>query len=159
VSRLTGTTTEVRVSRSSPAGLSAGRSSVSRSEVERPLLEPGEIRSLPDDEQLVFAAGFRPLRARKLRYDEREPFRSRAALPPPDQAVAIDAPAVPPHPWAGRRALGEDRSAALPLFKEVEAAIQDKKAVAKAAEIYERVAGEMAAQEAALDHLQGLGNG
>ena len=45
------------------------------------------------------------------------------------------------------------------LDSEVEAAIQDKKAVAKAAEIYERVAGEMAAQEAALDHLQGLGNG
>ena len=55
--------------------------------------------------------------------------------------------------------MGEDRTAALPLFKEVEAAIQDKKAVAKAAEIYERVDGEMAAQEAALDHLQGLGNG
>lgn len=159
VSRLTGTTTEVRVSRSSPAGLSAGHSSVSRSEVERPLLEPGEIRSLPDDEQLVFAAGFKPLRVKKLRYDEREPFRSRAALPPPDQAAAVDTPAVPSHPWAGRRALGEDRTAALPLFKEVEAAIQDKKAVAKAAEIYERVAGEMAAQEAALDHLQGLGNG
>ena len=159
VSRLTGTTTELRVSRSSPAGLSAGRSSVSRSEVERPLLEPGEIRALPDDEQLVFAAGFRPLRTKKLRFDEREPFRSRAALPPPDQAALIDAPAVPPHPWAGRRAVGEDRTAALPLFKEVEAAIQDKKAVAKAAEIYERVAGEMAAQEAALDHLQGLRHG
>lgn len=159
VSRLTGTTTEVRVSRSSPAGLSAGRSSVSRSEVERPLLEPGEIRALSEDEQLVFAAGFKPLRTRKLRYDQREPFSTRAAMAPPDQAATVDAPAVPPHPWAGRRALGEDRTAALPLFKEVEAAIQDKKAVAKAAEIYERVAGEMAAQEAALDHLQGLGNG
>jgi type IV secretion system protein VirD4 len=32
----------------------------------------------------------------------------------------------------------------------------DKKAVARAAEIYERVAGEFAAQDAALDHLQGL---
>jgi type IV secretion system protein VirD4 len=159
VSRLTGTTTEMRTSRSSPAGLSAGRSSVSRSEVERPLLEPGEIRALADDEQLVFVAGSKPLRTKKLRFDEREPFRSRAALPPPNQAAGIDAPAVPPHPWAGRRALGKDRTAALPLFKEVEAAIHDKKTVAKAAEIYERVAGEMAAQEAALDHLQGLGNG
>ena len=159
VSRLTGTTTETRLSRSSPAGLSAGRSSVSRSEVERPLLEPGEIRALPADEQLVFAAGFRPFRARKLHYDAREPFRSRAALPPPGQAICIDAPAAPPHSWAGRRALGEDRAAALPLFKEVEAAIHDRKAAAKAAEIYERVAGDMAAQDAALDHLQGRSHG
>ncbi|MCK5909239.1 MAG: type IV secretory system conjugative DNA transfer family protein [Caulobacter sp.] len=156
VSRLTGTTTEVRTSRTAPAGFAAGRASISRSEVERPLLEPGEVRALPDDEQLVFAAGFRPLRARKVRYDELEPFRSRAALAPPDQAHRLDAPTAPPHPWTGRRALGEDPFASLPLFKEVEAAIQDKKAVAKAAEIYERVAGEMAAQEAALDHLQGL---
>ena len=56
----------------------------SRAEVERPLLEPGEVRGLDDRDQLVFAAGHRPLRARKLRYDRREPFRSRAGLPPPD---------------------------------------------------------------------------
>ena len=61
--------------------------------------------------------------------------------------------------WGLDWLLANAAGANLPLFKEVEAAIQDKKAVAKAAEIYERVAGEMAAQEAALDHLQGLGNG
>lgn len=159
VSKLTGTISEMRTSRSGPAGLSAGRSSVSRSEVERPLLEPGEIRALPDDEQLVFVAGFRPLRTRKLRYDRREPFRSRAAEPPPDPALGTDTPSAPAHPWAGRRALGEDRTATLPLFKEVAAAMDDKKAVARAAEIYERVASEMAAQEAALDHLQGKRHG
>lgn len=58
-------------------GLSAGRSTVSRSEVERPLLSP--VKSAASGrQQLVFAAGFRPLR-KKLRFDEREPFRSRAA--------------------------------------------------------------------------------
>ncbi|MEQ7154132.1 type IV secretory system conjugative DNA transfer family protein [Brevundimonas sp. C11] len=155
VSKLTGTVTETRTSRSGPAGLGAGRSSVSRSEVERPLLEPGEIRALPDDDQLVFVAGFKPLRTRKLKYDRREPFRSRAKLPPPDQAARIDTPGRAPHPWAGRRALGEDPEATLPLFKEVAAAIDDKKAAAKVAEIYERIAGEMAAQQAALDQLQG----
>lgn len=159
VSKLTGTVTEVRTSRSSPTGLSAGRSSVSRSEVERPLLEPGEIRALPDDEQLVFVAGHRPLRTRKVRYDRREPFRSRAAEPAPDPAAGLDTPGQPPHPWAGRRALGEDPTASLPLFKEVAAAMDDKKAVAKAAEIYERVAADLAAQEAALDHLQGRHHG
>lgn len=157
VSKLTGTVTETRTSRSGPAGLGAGRSSVSRSEVERPLLEPGEIRALPDDDQLVFVAGFKPLRTKKLKYDHREPFRSRAKLPPPDQAARIDTPGRAPHPWAGRRALGEDPEATLPLFKEVAGAIDHKKAAAKAAEIYERVAGEMAAQQAALDQLQGQG--
>ena len=159
VSKLTGTITEVRTSRSSPSGLSGGRSSVSRSEVERPLLEPGEIRALPDDEQLVFVAGHRPLRTRKVRYDRREPFRSRAAEPVPDQTAGVDTPGAPQHPWAGRRALGQDPSASLPLFKEVAAAMDDKKAVAKAAEIYERVAADLAAQEAALDHLQGRHHG
>lgn len=154
VSRLTGTIGEVRVSRSGPALLGAGRSSVSRSEVERPLLEPGEIRALPDDEQLVFVAGHRPLRVRKVRYDRRQPFRGRAAIPPPDPARR-DTPGAPPHPWAGRRGEGEDRTANLPLFKEVAAAMDDKKAAARVAEIYERVSGELAAQEAALDHLQG----
>jgi type IV secretion system protein VirD4 len=159
VSKLTGTTTETRTSRSGPAGLAAGRSSVSRSEIERPLLEPGEIRGLAEDEQLVFAAGFRPLRARKLRYDKREPFRSRAGQSPPDQAARIDTPGAPGHPWSGRRSLGEDRSARLPLFKEVEGAIDEKKASARATEAYARAAEELAAREAALDHLQGLNHG
>jgi type IV secretion system protein VirD4 len=158
VSKLTGTVSEIRTSRSSPAGLGAGRSSVSRSDVERPLLEPGEVRALSDQEQLVFVPGHRPLRARKLRYDRREPFRSRAAEAPPGPEAPVDTPGAPPHPWAGRRALGEDLTASLPLFKEVAAAMDDKKA-AKAAEIYERVAGELAAQEAALDHLQGHRHG
>lgn len=158
VSRLTGTVAELRTSRSGPAGLAAGRSSVSRAEIDRPLLEPGEVRALGDEEQLIFAAGQRPLRTRKVQYDRREPFRSRAALPPP-AGVPLDTPGPPPHPWAGRRALGEDPTATLPLFKEVTAAMDDRKAAARAAEIYERVAAEMAAQEAALDHLQGRGHG
>ena len=154
VSRLTGSIAETRTSRSGPAGLGAGRSSVSRSEVERPLLEPGEIRALPDDEQLVFVAGQRPLRTRKVQYDRREPFRSRALIAPPHDGQRVDSPGPRRHPWAGYRALGEDRAANLPLFKEVAGAMDDKKAAARAAEIYDRVAQEFAAQEAALDHLQ-----
>lgn len=155
VSKLTGTIAETRVSRSSPAGFGAGRSSVSRSEVERPLLEPGEVRGLPADEQLVFVAGQKPLRTRKVRYDRREPFRSRARNPAPAPGASLDTPGTPPHPWAGRRAAGLDPSASLPLFKEAVAAMDDKKAAAKASEVYERVVGELAAQEAVLDHLQG----
>jgi type IV secretion system protein VirD4 len=159
VSKLTGLVAEPRVSRSGPAGLGGGRSSVSRSEIERPLLEPGEVRALPDDEQIVFVAGRRPLRTRKLQYDLRKPFRERADQTPRDQTAGVDAPAAPLHPWAGRRSLGDDPEASLPLFKEIVAAMDDKKVAARAADIYGRVAQEMAAQDAALDHLKGLNDG
>jgi type IV secretion system protein VirD4 len=109
--------------------------------------------------QLVFVAGHRPLRTRKLQYDRRRPFRDRADGPVPDQALCIDAPPIPPHPWAGRRSLGQDAEASLPLFKEIIAAMDDRKVAARAADIYGRVAQEMAAQDAVLDHLKGSGNG
>ncbi len=155
VSKLTGTVLETRTSRSAPAGLGAGRSSVSRAQTERPLLEPGEVRALPDRRQIVFAAGRRPLLADKLKYDRREPFRSRARIPAPLQGARPDAPPVPPHPFAGRRALGQDTQATLPLFKEVAAVLDEKKVAQKVAEIFGRVTEEMAAQDAVLDHLQG----
>lgn len=159
VSKLTGSVTETRTSRSSPSGFGAGRSTVSRSEVERPLLEPGEIRALPDHLQLVFVAGQRPLRSEKLLYDRREPFRSRAHRRLPDQALGVDAPGARPHPWLGRRSLGRDDGASLPLFKEVAGAMDDRRAAARAADIYGRVAQEMAAQQAVLDQLQGGSDG
>ena len=159
VSKLTGSVSETRTSRSGPSGLGGGRSSVSRSEVERPLLEPGEIRSLPDEQQLVFVAGQRPLRTHKLLYDRREPFRSRAGATPPDQTLGVDGPGRPPHPWLGRRSLGRDAMASLPLFKEVAGAMDDRKAASRAADIYGRVAQEMAAQQAVLDQLQGGSDG
>ena len=155
VSKLTGSTIEWRRGRSGPGWLGGGRSAVSRNEVERPLMEPGEVRALDDDEQLVFAAGRKPLRTRKLLYDRRAPFRRRARIPAPDQEAGPDVPPHLPHPWAGRRALGRDEGVSLPLFKEVTAAIDDRKAAARAGEIYSRVAEEMAAQQAALDQLQG----
>lgn len=155
VSRLTGTVSETRTSRSGPAGLAGGRASVSRSEVDRPLLEPGEVRALADDEQLVFVAGRKPLWTRKLRYDQRTPFKRRVAIPAPASDAPMDTPGAPRHPWSGRRALGEDRNATLPLFKEAIAAMDDRRAAARVADIYQKTAEEMAAQEAALDQLQG----
>lgn len=156
VSKLTGTVLETRTSRSRPMGLGPGRASISRSDLERPLLEPGEVRALPDDVQLVFTTGVRPLRTRKLCYDRHEPFRTRARDVAPDQAFALDGPPPEPHPWAGHRSLGEDSQASLPLFKEVAAAMDERKVAAKVADIYGRVAQEMAAQDAPLDHLRGL---
>jgi len=155
VSRMTGVVLETRTGRSGPAGFGAGRSSVSRSQTDRPLLEPGEVRGLPDEEQIVFAAGVRPLRARKLRYDAVQPFRSRARAAAPDQSARLDTPGVPPHPWSGRRGFGEDASATLPLFKEAAAAMDDRKAAAHMAEAYNEMFRGLAAQRAVLDHMQG----
>lgn len=154
VSKLTGLVTELRASRSGPAGLAAGRSSLSRSETDRPLMEPGDVRALADDEQLVFVAGHRPLRTRKVRYDRRAPFKARAAEQPPAHAGGFDTPGAPSHPWAGRRALGEIDGDDLPLFRDRSSALDQKKVTARAAEVYERMAGELAAQEAFFDHLQ-----
>ena len=113
---------------------------------------------MPDEVQLTFAAGHRPLRTRKVRYDKERPFRARADRAPPDQTAGIDTPGAPIHPWGGRRSLGEDPEAALPLFKEVEAAIHDRRVAAKAAETYERISTAFAAEQAVLDGLQGDGD-
>lgn len=154
VSRLTGSVAEPRLSRSRPAGLAGGHASVTTSQIDRPLLEPGEVRALGDAEQLVFVAGRRPLLVRKLRYDRREPFRSRAALPPPAPGGRPDTPGVPPHPWSGRRGLGIDPEAEQPLFKEAAAARLDRD-VAKAKTLaYQQAREEMAQNEAALDHVK-----
>lgn len=50
---------------------------VSRQETARPLLTPGEVMQLPQDQALVLLAGAPPIRAHKLRYYEDENFTSR----------------------------------------------------------------------------------
>lgn len=158
ISKLTGAHVERRRSRSDPAGLSGGRSSVSVSEVERPLLEPGDVRALSDDQQIVFAVGRRPLLTTKLKYDRREPFRSRARVVAPDQARRLDAPPRRPHAWSGRRAMGTTSQADLRLFDRAQARA-DSGLGGRATAVMERVAQDMAAEQAVLDHLQGISRG
>ncbi|WP_136661360.1 conjugal transfer protein TraG [Nitratireductor sp. XY-223] len=55
---------------------------VSRQETARPLLTPGEVMQLPQDEALVLVAGHAPIRATKLRYFEDGNFTDRC-LPTP----------------------------------------------------------------------------
>jgi type IV secretion system protein VirD4 len=152
VSKLTGLTSELRTSRSGPAGLGSGRSSISRSEIERPLMDSGEIRALSDDEQLVFVAGRRALLTRKVRYDQRAPFASRSKKLPPNQAQRLDTPSARPPSMAGRRASGVDRKGAQPAPGVRPPASSEKIITARNAAIYEQVAEELAAREAALDH-------
>lgn len=55
---------------------------VSRQETARPLLTPGEVMQLPNNEALVLLAGTKPIRANKLRYFEDCNFTTRILTAP-----------------------------------------------------------------------------
>jgi type IV secretion system protein VirD4 len=59
-----------------------GHLMVSRQETARPLLTPGEVMQLPQDDELVLVSGCHPIRAKKARYFEDSELKARI-LPPP----------------------------------------------------------------------------
>lgn len=127
VSRLTGAVTETRTTLSAPqTAFAFGRRSRAVAEQDRPLLEPGEVRGLPDQDQIVFVAGRRPFRMKKVRYDQQQPFKQRAAFAAPDQTKIVDTPGRPPHPWDHVSAIGIDADVELPLFKEQRGAMAER---------------------------------
>jgi type IV secretion system protein VirD4 len=65
-----------------------GHLMVSRSETARPLLTPGEVMQLSATDEIVMAAGVRPIRAKKARYFEDRRFKARI-LPSPDPAKCV----------------------------------------------------------------------
>ena len=95
ISQMTGEAVEYRDSYSSPRWmLAAGHRNVNRSEHVRPLLHPGQVRTLPYDQQLIFVTGFKPFRTLKLRYHEHRdlkrrvidaPDPSKSSGPPPEE--------------------------------------------------------------------------
>ena len=56
--------------------------SVSTSQIARKLMTPDEVRRMPDDRELVFVAGFRPIYGKKIRYYEEKFFTDRVKAPP-----------------------------------------------------------------------------
>jgi type IV secretion system protein VirD4 len=54
-----------------------GQGSTTLREERRPLLLPADVRALPGDEQLIFVSGCKPIRAKKIRFDEERIFRER----------------------------------------------------------------------------------
>jgi type IV secretion system protein VirD4 len=85
-----------------PKPLFGGRKgSTTIREERRPLMLPGDVRALPRDEQLIFVAGSKPIRAKKLKFDQERVFLSR--LRPfrwkPVQLTTS-------HDWENVRALG-----------------------------------------------------
>ena len=68
-----------------------GHLMVSRQETARPLLTPGEVMQLPNDDELVLVSGCQPIRAKKARYYEDAGAES--ADPPAAAAVRPRRPA------------------------------------------------------------------
>lgn len=56
------------------------KGAVTYREERRPLMLPGDVRQLPRDEQLIFVAGSKPIRCKKLKFD-REPIFAKRMLP------------------------------------------------------------------------------
>ncbi len=112
LSQMTGTTTEYREGFSRRRSLmSHGSHSVSHTEQVRPLLQPGDVRRLSNDEQLLFVTGHPPMRTRKVRYYADPEFQGRL-LPPACQAAGPDVPGSldarngASQDWLGERAKG-----------------------------------------------------
>jgi type IV secretion system protein VirD4 len=79
-----GVTTETRAQMNYAGSRMApwlGHTMVSRQEVPRPLLTPGEVMQLPADEALILTGGAPPIRARKVRYFSEPAFKARVRAP------------------------------------------------------------------------------
>lgn len=106
VSKLTGMVTETRQSASMPHHFNDRGGSTNIGEYERPLLDAGEVGSLPDRNQLVFIAGHKPYLLTKVKYDKIGWMKKRAAMPARDQSKVLDTPEYPTHPWAAYKPFG-----------------------------------------------------
>lgn len=78
------------------------KGSISYREERRPLMLPADVRGLPRDEQLIFASGMKPLRAKKLRFDAERIFAARL-LPAADRCEGL----TQAHDWADVRPIGK----------------------------------------------------
>ncbi|CAJ0796635.1 conjugal transfer protein TraG [Ralstonia holmesii] len=105
ISETLGTATELRAQRNYAGHRLApwlGHLMVSRQEVARPLLTPGEVMQLPPDEAVVMVSSMAPIKARKLRYYLDANFKRRVLLPPVLTARHyVDAPPSRPDDWRG----------------------------------------------------------
>ncbi|MDP3737540.1 MAG: IncP-type conjugal transfer protein TraG [Hyphomonadaceae bacterium] len=101
ISDMLGQTTETRSQMNYAGSRMApwlGHTMVSRQEVPRPLLTPGEVMQLPASDALVLTGSAPPIRARKVRYFEEPAFRSR--LRPAVHVLPTQGPGVPTD-WDG----------------------------------------------------------
>jgi type IV secretion system protein VirD4 len=105
ISDALGTATELRAQRNYAGHRLSpwlGHLMVSRQESPRPLLTPGEIMQLPNDDEIVMVSGHPPVRAKKLRYYEDRNFSTRVVPPPVlSEGTYADRPPARPDDWTG----------------------------------------------------------
>ena len=85
VSRMLGQKTEIHQQRNYAGNRLApwlGHVMVADQETARPLLTPGEVMELPKDDELIFVAGYPPIRSKKIQYYLDESFSERVIDPP-----------------------------------------------------------------------------
>ncbi|MBP2427425.1 conjugal transfer protein TraG [Bradyrhizobium elkanii] len=129
ISDALGTATELRAQRNYAGHRLApwlGHVMVSRQETARPLLTPGEVMQLPQDQAIVLVSGLAPVRARKLRHYEDSNFVTRLRPSPPLGAGEYrDRPAARPSDW-GRQIRAVDlRLATLPYRDLIQAGAEE----------------------------------
>ncbi len=115
ISDALGTATELRAQRNYAGHRLApwlAHVMVSRQETARPLLTPGEVMQLPNDEAIALIAGLAPIRAKKLQYYRDRNFTARR-LPPLSVEAADgaypDAPPARKDDWSGLVAATDKR--------------------------------------------------
>ncbi len=153
ISEMLGTATELRAMRNYAGHRLApwlGHLMVSRQETARPLLTPGEIMQLPQDEAVVMVSGHPPIRARKLRYYEDRNF-TRRVLPPPVLASDgyADAPARRPDDWSGLAPLAPAAADPVPTARDDGA--QEEGGLRQQPELFEATGYPLAAEPPASD--------
>jgi len=104
ISDALGTATELRAQRNYAGHRLSpwlGHVMVSRQETARPLLTPGEVMQLPQDQAVVLISGLAPIRATKLRHYQDANFSDRLIAPPRLTPTAYaDCPAPLPDDWS-----------------------------------------------------------
>jgi len=96
ISDMLGVTTETRAQMNYAGSRMApwlGHTMVSRQEVPRPLLTPGEVMQLPASDALILTGGAPPIRAKKVRYFAEPLFRAR--LRPAARFARTSGPGIP----------------------------------------------------------------
>lgn len=77
------------------------RRTLTMREERRPLITAAQVRALPRDEQLMFVSGAKPIRAKKLKFDQERIFRARLRPASSERPVLSVI-----HDWRNVRAIG-----------------------------------------------------
>jgi type IV secretion system protein VirD4 len=128
ISDALGTATELRAQRNYAGHRLApwlGHVMVSRQETARPLLTPGEVMQLPQDDAIVLVSGLAPVRAKKLRHYEDENFVSRLLPSPALPFSRSHLPKERPDNWSSHVRTTDVRLAVLPFRDLMQTAADD----------------------------------